>query len=186
HPGFGIPLPKEANRRKERVDGILRWVDKNKDNVWTRDEFISHMTFRRGKPILVAIRSGGTGNVEESHVSWELNRSIPEIPSPLFYENIIYLVRNGGLLATVNADSGKQIYRERVSGSGQYSASPIVANKHIYLVSDRGQVSIVKPGKTFSQVHKYDIGEPVFVNPAVDKTKIYFRSNAHLWAFLNN
>ena len=186
HPGFGIPLPKEANRRKERVDGILRWVDKNKDNVWTRDEFISHMTFRRGKPILVAIRSGGTGNVEESHVSWELNRSIPEIPSPLFYENIIYLVRNGGLLATVNANSGKQIYRERVSGSGQYSASPIVANKHIYLVSDRGQVSIVKPGKKFSQVHKYDIGEPVFVNPAVDKTKIYFRSNAHLWAFLNN
>ena len=127
-----------------------------------------------------------TGNVEESHVSWELNRSIPEIPSPLFYENIIYLVRNGGLLATVNANSGKQIYRERVSGSGQYSASPIVANKHIYLVSDRGQVSIVKPGKKFSQVHKYDIGEPVFVNPAVDKTKIYFRSNAHLWAFLNN
>ena len=144
------------------------------------------MTFRRGRPILVAIRSGGTGNVEESHVNWELNRSIPEIPSPLFYENKIYLARNGGLLAAVDAVSGKQLYRERVSGSGQYSASPIVANKHIYLVSERGQVSIIKPGEKFSQVHEYDIGEPVFVTPAVDTSSIYFRSEAHLWSFRNN
>ena len=84
HPGFGIPLPKEPNRRKERIDGILRWVDANRDNSWTRDEFVNHMKFKRGRPLLLAIRSGGTGNVEESHVSWELNRSIPEIPSPLF------------------------------------------------------------------------------------------------------
>ena len=185
HPGFGIPLPKEANRRKERINGISRWVDKNRDNAWTRDEFISHMTFRRGRPILAAIRSGGTGDVKESHVNWELNRSIPEIPSPLFYENKIYLARNGGLLAAVDAVSGKQLYRERVSGSGQYSASPIVANRHIYLVSERGQVSIIKPGEKFSQVHEYDIGEPVFVTPAVDTSSIYFRSEAHLWAFRN-
>jgi hypothetical protein len=72
-----------------------------------------------------------------------------------------------------------------VSGSGQYSASPIVADKHLYLVSERGQVSIVKPGETFSQIHEYDIGEPVFVTPAVDKSSIYFRSDKHLWAFRN-
>ena len=185
HPGFGIPLPKEPNRRKERIDGILRWVDANRDNSWTRDEFVNHMKFKRGRPLLLAIRSGGTGNVEESHVSWELNRSIPEIPSPLFYENKIYLVRNGGIFAAVDAESGKQLYRERVSGSGQYSASPIVADKHLYLVSERGQVSIVKPGETFSQIHEYDIGEPVFVTPAVDKSSIYFRSDKHLWAFRN-
>ena len=76
HPGFGIPLPKEPNRRKERIDGILRWIDTNRDNAWTRDEFVNHMKFKRGRPLLLAIRSGGTGNVEESHVSWELNRSI--------------------------------------------------------------------------------------------------------------
>jgi outer membrane protein assembly factor BamB len=183
HPGFGIPLPKEPNHRKERIDGILRWIDANKDNAWTRDEFVNHMKFKRGRPLLLAIRSGGTGNVEESHVSWELNRSIPEIPSPLFYENKIYLVRNGGIFAAVDAVSGKQLYRERVSGSGQYSASPIVANRHLYLVSERGQVSVIEPGKTFSQIHEYDIGEPVFVSPAVDASSIYFRSDKHLWAF---
>ena len=183
HPGFGIPLPKEPNRRKERIDGILRWIDTNRDNAWTRDEFVNHMKFKRGRPLLLAIRSGGTGNVEESHVSWELNRSIPEIPSPVFYQNKIYLVRNGGIFAAIDAESGKQFYRERVSGSGQYSASPIVANKHLYLVSERGQVSVIEPGKTFSQIHKYDIGEPVFVTPAVDASSIYFRSDTHLWAF---
>ena len=135
--------------------------------------------------MLLAIKSGGKGNIEQSHVSWELNKSIPEIPSPIFYENIIYLVRNGGILAAIDAKTGEQFYRERVKGSGQYSASPVSANGHLFLVSNRGQVSIVKPGQAFKEIHNYDIGEPVFVTPAIDVDTIYFRGQKKLWAFRN-
>lgn len=183
HPGFGIPMPENPQRKEERINGILRWVDKNGDKAWTKEEFITHMSVRRGKPMLLAIKSGGKGNIEQSHVSWELNKSIPEIPSPIFYENIIYLVRNGGILAAIDAKTGEQFYRERVKGSGQYSASPVSANGHLFLVSNRGQVSIVKPGQAFKEVHNYDIGEPVFVTPAIDADTIYFRGQKKLWAF---
>ena len=80
------------------------------------------MSFRRGRPILLAIKPGGKGDIEKSHVTWELNKSIPEIPSPIFYDNIIYLIRNGGILAAIDAETGDQYYRERVNGSGQYTA----------------------------------------------------------------
>ena len=38
HPGFGIPLPKDKTRRESRLDGIFKGVDRNRDNVWTKEE----------------------------------------------------------------------------------------------------------------------------------------------------
>ena len=48
-----------------------------------------------------------------------------------------------------------------------------------------GQLSFneIKPGENFEQVHGYEIGEPVFVTPAIDAQTIYFRGQKKLWAF---
>jgi outer membrane protein assembly factor BamB len=141
------------------------------------------MSFRRGKPMLMAIRPGGEGDVTETHVSWQLHRSIPEIPSPVFYKDRLYLVRNGGLLAAVDATNGEVLYRERLGGTGQYSASPVVANDHLYLASNRGLVSVVKTGDAFQMVHQHDLGEPVFVTPALDASTVYIRTETNILAF---
>jgi len=183
HPGYGMPLPENTALRKWRLDGMFAWVDKDKDGFWTRDEFVASISFRRGKPMLMAIRPGGRGDVSETHVSWELHRGIPEIPSPLFYNNRLYLVCNGGLFTAVDAANGTILYRTRLGGTGQYSASPVVANGHLYLASNRGLVSVVKAGDTFQIVHEQDLGEPVFVTPAIDASTIYIRTETRLLAF---
>jgi len=183
HPGYGMPLPENEARRKGRLDGMFAWVDKDKNGVWTRDEFLATMSFRRGKPMLMAIRPGGKGDVTETHVTWQLRRSIPEIPSPVFYKDRLYLVRNGGGLAAVDATNGEILYRERLGGRGQYSASPVVANGHLYLASNRGLVSVVKAGDAFQVVHQVDLGEAVFVTPALDASTIYIRTETNLLAF---
>lgn len=185
HPGFGFPLPSneaERNRRQEENFGRL---DKDKDGFLSRDEFVATLTFRRGKPILMAVRPGGRGEITDTHVAWQLNRSIPEIPSPLFHQDRIYMVRNGGLLTCVNAIDGKIVFDQRLEGGGQYSASPVVAGGHLYLVSNRGLVSVVKAGDKFDLVHLHDMGEPGFVTPAFDPTTIYIRAQTNLWAFRN-
>ena len=71
HPGFGIPLPKEGQRRKERLDGMFGWIDKDGDGFWTREEFVANMSVGRGKPLLLAIRPGGEGDISESHIDWQ-------------------------------------------------------------------------------------------------------------------
>ena len=184
HPGFGIPLPKDPEKRSARLNGMLGWIDKNKDGYWSRDEWVANMSSKRGQPLLMAIRPGGKGDVTDSHVVWESRRNIPEIPSPLFHENRIYLVRNGGLLAAVDATDGSTLYRERLSQStGQYSASPVLANAHLYLVSNRGLVSVVKEGESFQLANQFELEEPAHVTPAIDSSTIYFRTENHLWAF---
>ena len=124
HPGWGLPLPHDEKRRKDRQQGVFGWVDKNKDDFWTEEELSSHMSNRRGRPILMAIKPGGSGELDDEHIAWELNRSVPEIPSPLFYQDFVYMVRNGGTLAAVDTEKGKLLYRGRLGGTGQYSASP--------------------------------------------------------------
>ena len=184
HPGYGIPLPKNEKARMERQIGMFGWVDKDKDGFWTKEELYGHLTLRRGRPILMAIRPGGEGDITgTSFVAWELRKSIPEIPSPLFHENRIYMVRNGGLLAAVDAVEGELLYRERLGSTGQYSASPVAANGHLYLASNRGLISVVKMGDTFEVVHEHDLDDPVFVTPAMDATTLYLRSEGSLWSF---
>jgi len=183
HPGFGMPLPSDKRQRNRRLDGIFSWIDKNRDGFWTHKEFTANFSHGSGKPMLIAIRPGGKGNITDSHVEWELNRSIPEIPSPVFYRAHLYMVRSGGLLSAVNATNGKLLYSERLGGSGQYSASPVIANGFLYLASEPGQLTIAKTGGKFEIVYQHNLGEPIRVSPAFDTSSLYIRGAKHLWAF---
>ncbi len=183
HPGFGIPLASDPERRRKQQEGHFDGIDKNRDGIWTHDEFVANLGSRPFKPRLVAIRAGGHADATDSHVAWELNRGIPEIPSPLFYEGRIYLVRNGGVLNCVDAATGRSQYDERLGADGQYSASPVLAGGHLYLLSNKGVVSVVKAGATFERAHQFNLGEPSAVTPAIDATAIYFRTESHLHAF---
>jgi hypothetical protein len=70
-----------------------------------------------------------------------------------------------------------------LGATGQYSASPVVANGHLYLVSNQGLVSVVKPGDRFQLVHQHDLQKPVFATPAFDELTIYIRTAEELLAF---
>ncbi|MFT5125326.1 MAG: outer membrane protein assembly factor BamB [Kiritimatiellia bacterium] len=183
HPGYGLPLPQDVEKRKGRLDGMFTGIDKNKDGLWSREEFLARLSFSRGKPILMAIRPGGEGDITETHVTWEAHRNIPEIPSPIYHKDHIYLVRNGGFLAAIDAADGKTCYVERLGGGGQYSASPVIAGDRLYLASDRGLVSVVRTGVAFEALHQADLEERIFATPALDESTIYIRTEKHLMAF---
>ena len=77
----------------------------------------------------------------------------------------------------------KLFVAESHGGSGQYSASPVVANGHLYLASEPGQITVVKAGDKLDIVHQHKLGDLIHVSPAFDADTIYIRSAKHLWAF---
>ncbi|MFM1770003.1 MAG: hypothetical protein RJA22_2532 [Verrucomicrobiota bacterium] len=183
HPGFGIPLPAAPDRRQAQQGRIFDGTDKDRDGFWTREEFTANMGSRPFRPRLVALRPGGRGDATQTHTAWELNRAVPEVPSPLFHEGILYLARNGGVLAAVNAEDGRLLYQERLGAGGDYNASPVLGGGHLFLVSQPGVLTVVRAGRTFERVHQHEVGEPGAVTPALDETTLYLRTRAHLWAF---
>jgi len=112
-----------------------------------------------------------------------MTRGVPEIPSPIFHAGRLYLVRDGGILSCVHTDTGKVIYRERLGAAGQYSASPVIANDHLYLVSGKGVITVVKTGDAFEITHQADLKDAVVATPAMDQHTLYIRTDASLLAF---
>ncbi|MHC4370792.1 MAG: outer membrane protein assembly factor BamB family protein [Planctomycetota bacterium] len=183
HPGFGSPLPTDPEKRRKRQNDIFNWRDRDKDGFWTKEEFTADMRVGRGRPNLAAIRPGGQGDITESHVAWNLRYGIPEIPSPIFHSGRIYLVRSGGVLSCVRADTGEVVYRKRLGASGQYSASPVIAGDHVYLCSNRGVITVVKCGDEFAVTHQVDLDKSIDATPAMDANSLYVRTADALLAF---
>lgn len=185
HPGFGMPLPKKKSLRQQRLDGMFGAIDQNKDGNWSKAEFLSHISFNRGKPNLKAIRPGGAGDIAETHVEWSLHRGIPEIPSPIFFDERIYLISDGGVLTVVDARDGNIVYRKRIGAAGHYRASPIIAAGHLYVVSEPGVLSVIRTGDEFELVHQCDFGGRVAATPAIAENTLYLRAGKQLFAFRN-
>jgi len=183
HPGYGLPLPSDPKRRRQRQLTVFSWRDKDRDGFWTKSEFMEDMMVGRGRPNLAAINPGGRGDVTESNSEWNLRTGIPEIPSPIYHDGRLYLIRSGGVLTCVNAETGELIYRERLDAPGQYSPSPVIANGHLMFVSSRGTESTVKPGDDFALIHQTDTSKAIPATPAVDQDSIYLRTADALLAF---
>jgi len=178
-----MPLAEDPGHRRRQQNRLFDWRDRNKDGFWTKEEFVADMRVGAGQPNLAAIRSGGRDDVTESHVRWNLRRGIPEIPSPVFHAGRLYLVRAGGILSCVRTDTGEVIYRERLGASGQYSASPVIADDHVYLISNRGVLTVVKCGDQFAVTHQADLDASIAATPAMDRNSLYVRTDDAMLAF---
>ena len=106
-------------------------IDTDKDGVLTEAEWEAYARQwgARFAPSLKAIRPGPAGDLTASHVVWQLRRGIPEIPSPLYYRNKLYLVRDGGIIQCVAPATGDVLDDGRVGASGAYCASPVAASE---------------------------------------------------------
>lgn len=182
HPGFGIPIPADPEARMKRQRELFEWRDKNSDGVWNREEYMADMRMGRGRPNLAAIRSGGRGDVTNSHVEWNLRKGIPEIPSPLAYRGILYLLRDGGMITAVDGSTGMVYYQERMNAPGHYAASPVAADGHIYVISSLGVMTVIKAGENFHKVAQRDFESSVHATPALDEGRMIIRARNRVFS----
>ena len=140
----------------------------------------------RGENCLLAIRPGGQGDVTESHVAWKATRGLPYVPSPLYYESRIYLVKDGGIVSCFDAKTGEPCYlQERLTkAEGTYYASPVAADGHLYFASLKGVLTVVKAGGSEPEiVHQADFKERIDATPALVGDRLYLRTKTKLYAF---
>ena len=74
----------------------------------------------------MAIKSGGRGDITRSHVAWRVAAGGPHVASPLYYEGLLYLTHENGVVTCVDAKTGERIWQGRTSGL--FSASPVGAD----------------------------------------------------------
>jgi outer membrane protein assembly factor BamB len=76
--------------------------------------------------------------------------------------------------------TGKQYWKERLSGKGHH-ASAVAADGRVYFVADDGTTFVVKASDEFELLATNPLGERVFASPAFSDGDIFLRGAKHLW-----
>ena len=106
------------------------------------------------------------------------------IPSPLLYDGVLYVIKNGGTLTAFHPATGEVFKNGRVAGAlGGYSASPVAAEGRIFLVSEEGRVTVLRAGRDWDVLAVNDLGEGAFATPALSAGRIYVRTDEALYCF---
>ena len=162
------------------------FIDANKDGFIDEAEY-NQAFVRFGTSAenngLMAIRPEGEGDLSATAVVWKERRSVPEVPAPLYYRGQVYMVANGGVVTSVDAKSGKLLWRSRVNAPGTYYASPVAAGGKVFVTSSEGIVTVLAASPEFKILSSNDLGQRIHGTPALVDGRVYVRTSAALWAF---
>lgn len=158
--------------------------DRDKDDQLTQAEYdgMKHI-FETVKNVALAIRPGGTGDVTRSHVLWKQNRYLPYVPSPILYRGHLFWVKRGGIVASLDPETGKTLKVGRVAGQSRYFSSPVAGDGKIYLLSEKGELSVISAEPQWRQMSQADFREEAYATPAISGGRIYLRTTRHLYCF---
>jgi outer membrane protein assembly factor BamB len=165
---------------------FLRGLDLNHDGKVTKEDWDMLLARNaKGENVAVAVKPGGHGDITQTHLAWKFTRGLPYVASPLCYQGRLYLIRDGGMLSSFDARTGKPYYvQERLDAIGSYYASPVAADGRIYVASTPGKLTVLKAGGDKPEIlHQAEFGERIFATPALVEDKLYLRTQKKLYAF---
>jgi len=131
----------------------------------------------------MAIKPGGRGDVSATQTVWKIATGAPYCSSLLYYDGIVYMANDVGVLTAVAAATGDRVWQERVDGV--FSASPVAGGGHVYFLGEGGETVVVKAGakdRPPAIVASNALGERAIASPAISNGQIFIRTDKHVFA----
>jgi outer membrane protein assembly factor BamB len=196
-PEFGEMLAKhdkDGDRKLSKDEIPKNWhpgnwemQDLDKDGLFDARDWQYYRSRRTSSNAAIAVKLGGRGDVTGSHVLWRYDKSLPDVPGILLYRGVLYLVRNGGILQTLDPASGKLLKQGRLTHAlDEYYASPVAGDGKVYMISRNGTVSVLDAGADWKVAASGDFGEEVFATPAIADGHMWVRTATALYDFAGN
>lgn len=175
---FPDPAFREAVLSIDRVYG-------NGDGAIDAPEWNGALKLMQGMNALVAVRPGARV-APESRERWRLTKGLPDVPSPLFYKGVLYLVKDGGIMTALDPKTGVILKQTRLQGAlDKFFASPVAADGKIYLTSESGKIAVVNASPELNLLAVNDLGEECYATPAIANAGLYVRTREALYYFAN-
>lgn len=129
-----------------------------------------------------AIRLGGSGDLAgTTNVVWSYEKGTAYVPSPILYNEYLYLITDAGAITCLEAATGKVIYQTRIPMAASFTASPVAFEGKIMFVSEDGDSFILKAGPVPEILNANGLGEPVYASPAIVAGRILIRGQSNLY-----
>ena len=143
---------------------------------------VAYVTGGRGAAVVIAVRCGGRGDVNETHRLWEL-RQTPKVSTPVVHDGLMYWVGHRGIAHCVDTGNGELVYRERVGGLGTVYGSTVLAGGKLIAFSREKGAVVFAPGRQYEELARNDLGDKSIFNatPAIDGNRLLIRSDRYLY-----
>jgi outer membrane protein assembly factor BamB len=167
-----------------KSEGSFHDTDLDRDGSVDEREWNFYRARKASQNNIVAIRAGGKGDVTDTHVLWRFRKSIPNIPSPLLYRDVLFLIKEGGIFTSLDPKTGAVFKQARLAGAlGQYWSSPVAGDGKIYVSNQEGEVTVLKASPEWEILAINHLDDEIFATPAIDQGRIYLRTRGTLYCF---
>jgi outer membrane protein assembly factor BamB len=194
-PGWTETLAKfDANRDGKLTEGEFApepriqkgfyMIDLDGDGFVDERDWNFYRARRESRNKLIAVKHGGRGDLTETNVVWSMQKFLPNVPTPLLYDGVLYIVKDGGIVSSLNPRTGEILKQGRLSGALEtYYSSPVGADGKVYMLSQQGKAVVLKAGGQWEILAVNDLEEECYATPAIADNGIYLRTVSALYCF---
>jgi outer membrane protein assembly factor BamB len=153
-----------------------------------QDDMVFVMTGYRN-PNLMAIRLGREGDLTGTDaIVWTQVKGNSYTPSPVLFDNKLYVLTDTGMVSCYNARTGEPYYHQvRLPKAYSFKSSPVGVNGKLYLASENEDVIVLRMGEKFEVLATNTMRDQVFIaTPAITGGELFLRSKTSLFCIRGN
>jgi outer membrane protein assembly factor BamB len=159
-------------------------MDLDQDQSLNQKEWERHAgVFAKAQNVAMSVRPGGRGDVTSTHVRWIVRRGLPTVPSSTVYDGVLYMVKDSGIITSLDIDTGEILQQGRAEGSGNYYASLVAGDGKVYLTSERGVITVLRASRSWTVLSSHDFEERIVATPVAKQQTFFVRTEEALYAF---
>ncbi|NOT29498.1 MAG: PQQ-binding-like beta-propeller repeat protein [Planctomycetes bacterium] len=170
----------------EQLHTLWFLFDQDKDELLDEKEWGFALASNDANGGLFAIELGGKGDVTKSGLKWKVDdrRVLSEVTTPVIVGDALFVIKDGGMLASLDLETGKTIKQERVGEPDTFFASPVAGDGKLYLAGRSGVLTVVRAAPEWEALSTHVLDEEeVWATPALAGKAVYVRGKTALYCF---
>ncbi len=163
---------------KENYNNFLRFVS----SPAAQPGLIVAPSAKTGR--VLALKPDGSGDItdDEQHQHWMKPRGSPDVATPVIYDGMVFLFREDGIVACLDATTGDLVWEKRLLAD-RHRSTPVVANGNFYITGRDGTVTVLKAAREPEVLASNSLGETTTASPAIAGGRLYVRTFENLYCF---
>ena len=108
------------------------------------------------------------------------------LPTPIIYDNALYVLTEKGIFARYDVETGERVYRSRVApGAAAFTTTPWAYNGKIFAMGEEGDTFVIEAGQEYQLSHVNDLEEWTLASPAIVGDRLLLRTQTRLYSIRN-
>ena len=131
-----------------------------------------------------AVRPADDG--KSARVAYAFRKASPYVPTSIVKNGLLFYVTDAGIMCCLHADTGEQVWRQRLDGN--FFGSFVCAGDKLFILSKEGDMYVFAAGDKFEQLARNPLKledaaaklPPLSTTPAIANGHMYVRTYTHL------